>query len=65
MVEKVSSNTRMIGLIAILIGFFISLTGIGAIIGVPLMIIGFLLFIPELFIIIAIIIIVIVVLILL
>ena len=41
--------SRMIGLIAILIGFIISMTGIGALIGFPLMVIGFILLLPELF----------------
>lgn len=44
----VSGLTRIAGIFAILVGFLISLTGIGMIIGIPLMIIGFILFIPEL-----------------
>ncbi len=45
----VSGSTRIAGVLAILIGFIISLTVIGALIGIPLIIIGFILLLPELF----------------
>lgn len=44
----VSGENRIAGLFAMLIGFIFCSTGIGAIIGIPLMIIGFALFLPEL-----------------
>ncbi len=44
----VSGATRIAGILAVLVGFLMTSTGIGAIIGIPLMIIGFILFIPEL-----------------
>ena len=40
--------TRVIGAVLILLGFILFLTGIGAIIGVPLMVIGMLMLAPEL-----------------
>ena len=45
-----SGSTRMAGIFAILIGFILTLTGFGALIGIPLITIGFILVIPELFI---------------
>ena len=45
-----SGSTRIAGILAILIGFILTLTGFGALIGIPLITIGFILFIPELFI---------------
>lgn len=45
----VSGSTRIAGVLAILVGFIISLTGIGALIGIPLITIGFILLLPELF----------------
>ena len=45
----VESSTRVGGAIIIIIGFLISLTGIGLLIGVPMMIIGAMMLIPELF----------------
>lgn len=45
----VSGSTRIAGILAMLVGFIISLTGIGALIGIPLIIIGFILLLPELF----------------
>ena len=44
----VSGGNRIAGLVAMLIGFVLCSTGFGAIIGIPLMIIGFALFLPEL-----------------
>ncbi len=44
----VSGATRIAGILAVLVGFLMTSTGIGAIIGIPVMIIGFILFIPEL-----------------
>lgn len=43
----VSGTTRIAGILAVLVGFLMTSTGIGAIIGIPLMIIGFILFVPE------------------
>ena len=40
--------TRVIGAVLILLGFILFLTGIGAIIGLPLMVIGLLMLAPEL-----------------
>ena len=45
-----SGSTRIAGILAILIGFILTLTGFGALIGIPLITIGFILVIPELFI---------------
>ena len=45
-----SGSTRIAGILAILIGFMLTLTGFGALIGIPLITIGFILVIPELFI---------------
>lgn len=43
----VSATTRAVGLLAILVGIIASLTGFGVFIGLPLIIIGFIMFIPE------------------
>jgi len=51
----VSSGTRIAGILAVLVGFLISLSGIGAIIGLPLMAIGLIMFLPEFFLIIVVI----------
>ncbi len=43
----VSNSTRITGIFAILVGFIISLTGIGLLIGIPIIIFGFAMFLPE------------------
>lgn len=45
----VSNSLRIVGLLAMFVGLAFSLTGIGAIIGIPLILIGTFLFLPELF----------------